>query len=68
MGSYLSVCERSVPGHPEVPTSIDAKSPTAQCIVPTHSLVLTCYAVLFKEHQHTHMLSTDEVFLLSLKL
>lgn len=41
MGSYLSVCGRSVLAHPERPKSLDAQVPSGNriYIVPTHPLV-----------------------------
>lgn len=41
MGSYLSVCGRSVPEHPERPKSLDAQVPSGNriCTVPAHPLV-----------------------------
>lgn len=41
MGSYLSVCGRSAPAHPERPKSLDAQVPNGNriCTVPTHPLV-----------------------------
>lgn len=41
VGSYLSVCGRSVPAHPERPKSLDALVPSGNRIstVPAHPLV-----------------------------